>query len=847
MSAEASQEMSEAVLGLGGEAWHTFALTEVLDRLGSAADGLGHVDAASRLDRIGPNQAVSPKAERWWAELAESLAEPLQLLLVVVAVLSAVFGEIRDAVAIAVIIVVVAGIETVSEQRAKRAIEALRQLAAPTARILRDDVVVICPVAEVVPGDVVVMETGDVVAADGRVLAGVGLRIDESALTGEAVAAAKSPNAVDRQAPLAERTSMVYAGTNVVAGEGRAVVTATGPTTEVGRLGRSVARERPPATPLQSAMAELSRVVLIIAIGASVLVPAVGVAAGRPVREMLLAGLGLAFATIPEELPILVTVLLAIAGRQLARRGALLRRLDAGETIGAVTMVVTDKTGTLTENHLKIATIVGDRREVLACARATQAPGGPGAEPMEAALAALATEAGIDQPGEPVVGWPFDPDRKLVSRCWRHAEQLFVAVGGAPEAVLGSCTMLDNDRHKLLVRVSELAARGLRVIAYARREVSTEPTDRDEAEQNLGFVGFVAFEDPIRADAARAVTRLGDAGVGTIVVTGDHPLTGAAAARQVGLAVGMVMEGGDALARVDDDALDRALQPGVVVARAMPADKLRIVRLLQRRGEIVAVTGDGVNDGPALAAANVGIAMGRRGSDLAKAAADIVLTDDAFSTIDAAVEKGRSVASQLRRAVAFYLGAKLALVAVMTIPLALGHPAPFAPVHIVLLELFMDVGASFAFVSEPAAPAAMLRPPSPPGARFLNRIVLTAILATGATLAAATLPVYLLIQSDHPLAVARASAIAVWLSAHTLVAWSLRAQPALPSRANPAFPVWTAAAIITAITLASTPAGGLVGLDPISVTVAAVVVGATIAVATVGGFALHTLRLGIRL
>ncbi len=795
--------------------WHTLDPANVLDQLDTGPGGLSAPEQARRRERYGANMAAEGKRDSVVAELLESLAEPLQLLLIAVAVLSAVFGQLSDAVAIFVVIVAVVVVETVTELRASRAIDALRSLSAPSARVLRDGKVAEVPAADLVPGDVLVIEAGDIVAADARVLAARGMRVDESSLTGESQPVGKGPGAVAADAALAERSSMLFSGTPVVAGEGTAVVVATGEATELGRLGRLVTTEKEPATPLQRSLRELAKAVLVLAIGASVLVPVVGVLAGRPFREMLLDGLTIAFATVPEELPILVTVLLAVGGRQLAARGALLRRLRAGEALGAVTTVVTDKTGTLTENHLRLAGIRGDGHEVLATAIACQPPagGGESREPLEAELAAAAGEAGIGQPGEQVVAFPFDPARKLVSRVWRTPDgPLVLAVSGAPEAVLAACEVSSGQRAQIEQELAELTGRGLRVIAVARKALNSVPAQRDGVEAGLGFVGLAGFADPVRAGVGQAVAALRAAGVATLVVTGDHPATAGAVADQAGLGGGQTLSGGDALDARPDAEVCALLADRTVVARSTPADKLRIVRLLQARGEVVAVTGDGVNDAPALAAADVGIAMGRRGSELARQAAGVVLTDDAYPTVEVAIAKGRNITAQLRRAVAFYLGAKLALVAVMLIPLALGEPAPFAPVHIVLLELFMDLGASVAFVSEPAAPDAMRRPPRPPGARFLDRPELAAIGAVAAAMTIATLPGYLLLAGGHGLPVARSAAVLGWLAGHALIAWSLRTQPRLPLHANPAFPGWAAAAAAVGLLVTLTPIGGAIRL-----------------------------------
>ena len=766
-------------------------------------------------------------------ELAESVVEPLQLLLVAVGVLSAIFGELRDAIAIFAVIALVSAVEAISEVRAKRALRALRDLSAPNALVRRAGTVAAVPVDALVIGDVLLVEAGSVVAADARVVEADGLATDESRLTGEPVAAAKGPDPVAADAPLADRSSVLHAGSAVVAGAGEGVVVAVGADTEIGRIGRLVAEVREPPTPLQRAMAELARAALIVAVAACLLVPLVGVLRGQPAREMLLDGLTLAFATIPEELPILVTVLVAIGGLRLAQHGVLLRRLRAAEAVGAMTVLVADKTGTLTENRLLIERIDGDREHVLTVAAA--AHGAAAAQdPVDRAL----VEAAGKRPssGRPA-RHPFDPVRRRESAVWHEADGVWVAVKGAPEALLEACAMSAADRASVLERVGRLADDGLRVVAAAERRVDEVPHGAADAETDLAFVGLAAFRDPLRPGVGDAVTELAHAGVRTIVVSGDHPETVAATAREVGIHGPKVMHGGAPLDALDDDELAERLHGEAVIARATPEDKLRLVRVLQDRGEAVAVTGDGVNDAPALAAANVGIAMGARGTDLAREASDLVLVDDAYPTIVGAVQGGRGLASQLRRAVAFYLGAKIALVVVIAVPLVLGLPAPFHPVHIVILELFMDVGASVAFVSEPPAPGAMDHPPRDPARRFLDDTQLFAIALTASALTAAVLPTFLLVHAEWGTDTAIAAAVASWLVANVAIAWTLRARPGLAWRSNVAFPAWALIAVASAVVLSLTGVGATLGVDPLNAGAARItVVGAAAGVAlAIGG------------
>jgi P-type Ca2+ transporter type 2C len=820
--------------------FHAETLAVVWDRVGSRPSGLAPDEvaqretAAVRADPGNPSVVLS--------EIVESVVEPLQLLLVVVGVLSAIFGELRDAIAIFTVIVLVSAVEATSEVRAKRALQTLRDLSAPNALVRRAGRAVAIPVGALVVGDVLLLEAGNVVAADARVVVADGLATDESRLTGEPVAAAKGPEPVEVNAPLAERTSVLYAGTAVVGGAGEGVVVALGDETEIGRLGRLVADAKEPPTPLQGAMAELARAALIVAVAACLLVPLLGVLRGQPLREMLLDGLTLAFATIPEELPILVTVLVALGGLRMAQHGVLLRRLRAAEAVGAMTVLLADKTGTLTENRLVIERIDGDRERVLTAAVAAHGA----AAAQDSVDRAMVEAAGAPTRGERLTRYPFDPVRRRESAAW-HDGGTWVAVKGAPEAVLDACAISETEQASVLARVGRLADAGLRIIAVAERRVAHAPRDVAEAETELDFIGMAAFRDPLRAGVGDAVAELAHAGVRTIVVSGDYPETVAAAAREAGVNAPEVLHGGAPLDALDDDELAARLRGQAVIARATPEDKLRLVRILQDRGESVAVTGDGVNDAPALAAANVGIAMGARGTDLAREASDLVLVDDAYPTIVAAVQGGRGLASQLRRAVAFYLGAKIALVVVIAVPLALGLPAPFRPVHIVVLELFMDVGASVAFVSEPTSPGTMDRPPRDPARRFLDANQLAAIALTAAALTVAVLPAFLIIHARSGTGMAIAAAVAAWLIANVAIAWSLRARPALPLRRNVAFPVWAVVALAAAFILSLTQAGATLGIEPLTASALRITAGVAAAGVTVAAAGRVALSLSRRL
>ncbi len=516
-----------------------------------------------------------------------------------------------------------------------------------------------------------------------------------------------------------------------------------------------------------------------------------------------------------------------------------------------MTVVLTDKTGTLTENHLRLVRVEGPHERVLraalACRGVGSSLGRAGGDPIDEALVQAAEREGVTFRAAEVEGFPFDPLRKRMSRVWRTDDGIWIAAKGAPESILAVSTMSDAERERAASAAEQLAGEGLRVLAFAEGNTPSAPTEWAEAERDLHFVGFAAFVDPLREGVPEAVVVLERAGVKTIVVTGDHPRTAAAISGQAGLGGGAVLLGGSALGAMDDEELSSRLDNHTVVARATPSDKLRLVRLLQARGEVVAVTGDGINDAPALSAANVGIAMGRRGTDLAREAADLVLTDDAYPTVAAAVEGGRTIGSQLRRAVAFYLGAKVAIVLVVGLPLAFGLPSPFEPVHVVLLELFMDLGASVAFVSEPAAPGAMHRPPRDPASRFLDGAELEAILLSGVAILLGVLASYIEVRRLFGPIYGSSAAVAAWLIGHALVAWAIRARPGLSLRANPAFPAWTLAASLTALVLAGTATGAGLGLAALPPGAWLVVVASVAASAGLAGIGRAATGMAVRL
>jgi Ca2+-transporting ATPase len=781
-----------------GDYWHALPADVISARLGvDLASGLNEETAHNRYLVFGPNRLTTQKQETVWDIFLKEIREPMIVLLLITGVLYGIWGELEDTLTIFFVIVALVSAEVLNERRAKQAIGALIKLSEPTSPVIRGGQHREIPADQVVSGDVIVIEAGRRIPADARLIEAYGLAVDESALTGESVAAEKASDPIlPETTPLSERRNMVFAGTTAVRGRGAAVVVATGMNTEVGRVARLAREAEAPRTPLQKTMKELSQSLAWLAIGFSVLIPLLGWAFGRqPLRQMILTGLALAFSVIPEELPIIITMVLALGGYRLSKRHAIVKHLQAVETLGAVTVIATDKTGTLTENRIEVSRIVpADLRDkILEIGVLCNDAFGTGqGDPLETALLRSAREASIDVAAlrrscHLQHDFTFDNARKRMSVVYEREGESWVAVKGAPEAVLllcrsrwdgaGSRQLSEADRQAALASAAQMANEGLRVLALAERRVPDAALSQDKAESDLTFAGLAAFSDPPRPDVPQAIAACRTAGIRPLMITGDHPLTAKAIAAQIGLDGERRLLTGAELDAMSDEALKRSV-PGVsIYARTTPEQKLRIVRALQGCGEIVAATGDGINDAPALAAADVGIAMGQTGTDVAREAADMVLADDNFATIVHAVEEGRVSFDNLRKGVRYYLTCKAALISIALLPVLLGAPVPFAPIQIILMELFMDLAASAAFVAEPAEAGLMRRPPRDPKARFLDRPVVHSIIVSATGLFAAVCGVYLATwHSGAGLIAAQTMAFATWLLGHVFLALNLRTE-----------------------------------------------------------------------
>jgi Ca2+-transporting ATPase len=729
--------------------WHTLDSADVLARLDSRAEGLTGEEAVRRLQEHGPNAIPGKRRRSLPVMLLGQFTDFMIIVLLMAALISGFIGEPQDTIAILVIVLLNAIIGAVQEYRAERAVAALREMAAPDARVLRDAATVILPAAELVPGDVVLLETGNIVPADLRLLEVGELQVDESALTGESHPVAKQEARLDvADLPVGDRLNLAYKGSLVTRGRGLGVVIATGLATEIGQIAELLHAEEGVKTPLQLRLARFGRYLALAVLAICAVVFTAGLLQGQPVILMFLTAVSLAVAAIPEALPAVVTISLAFGARKLVRHNALVRNLPAVETLGSVTCICSDKTGTLTQNRMSAERffVAGQWHDTLHAPDASvpvallgQAmalnndvavmEGRPAGEPTELALFEAAQDAGFSKAqleGEMprLATVPFDSVRKQMTTLHPSDGGVLAFIKGAPEQVLAQCQhalQADGpapvDRRSLLAESERLANEGYRVLAFAMRELAVQPPEPDAQtlERELTFLGLVALIDPPRPEARQAVADCLTAGITPVMITGDHPGTAMAIARRLGVVAGDDgLMTGEALARLDDAAFARVVESVRIYARVSPKQKLRIVKALQVNGEFVAMTGDGVNDAPALKRASIGVAMGQKGTDVAREASDMVLLDDDFATIVRAVRAGRRIFDNIRKFIKDTMSSNSGEIWTLFLAPFLGLPIPLLPIHILWINLVTDGLPGLAFTAEPAEPGIMQRPPRPP-------------------------------------------------------------------------------------------------------------------------------------
>ena len=724
--------------------WHTYSTRQTLSELETdKSRGLSGAEAERRLARWGPNRLEEGRRQGLLLRFLGQMKDPMILVLLAAAALSlwASGGEDwLDAAIILVIVVVNACISISQEDSAEKALEALRKMSAPLAKVVRDGALQRLETDRLVPGDIIHLEAGDLVPADARILEAASLQADESAMTGESVPVSKGLlSALPEDTPLAERHNMVLASTVITRGRAVCVVTGTGMDTEVGRIAGLLLGEGEGQTPLQKKMAEISKTLSFVCLCVCAVMFGVGMLQHRDILDLFLTAVALAVAAIPEGLPAIVTIVLAMGVGRMAKRHAIIKRLPAVETLGCAGVICSDKTGTLTKNQMTVLEVwtpaPGQSRQALTlgtlCSDATEGPGGYLGDPTEVAIAQKAAWDGLDKArldrefprrGEA----PFDPVRKRMATCHDRPEGgVLIAVKGAPEAVLACCTQVmslqgprpltEGDRRRILDSNRELAAQALRVLAVAQREQSAPPRaiGPQELEQELTFVGLIGMMDPPRAEVRAAVDRCAAAGVRPVMITGDHKDTAVAVARQLNIyRPGDKAIDGTSLDFLPQETLEEEIEQFSVYARVTPEHKTRIVRAWQKRGKVVAMTGDGVNDAPALQAADIGCAMGKTGTDVAKGAADMILTDDNFATVVAAVEQGRGIYANIRKAIHYLLSCNIGEILTIFLATVLPFPqAPLSPVQLLWLNLVTDSLPALALGMEPVEEDVMDQPP----------------------------------------------------------------------------------------------------------------------------------------
>ncbi|VVB76858.1 Copper-exporting P-type ATPase B [uncultured archaeon] len=785
------------------------------------AQGLSSSDAKELLIRFGPNQVYTPEKVSFLGIARHEITEPMILLLFFVGIVYSLWGRLDDAITIFAVITLLVLAEVNNEYRAKRAIIALGKIAAPLTRVIRDGKITEVDSLEVVPGDLIILTPGTKIAADAKISHSVGLQVDESALTGESVP-------VDRG-----NGEEVYAGTVVVSGEGAALVYATGPGTKFGQIASKTKEVKPPRTKLQLEMRALAGKLVYVALFFSILIPFIGILQGRELKTMVLTGLSLAFATIPEELPIIITMVLGLGAYTLSRHNFLVKKLNSAEALGTATVIVTDKTGTTTEGKMRIASIYPNarRREVLEAAQGAVSEYETSYMDIEIKREALALR--IDMGRFEILGQRgFGEGRKTktVVRNVNGKPTLFMS--GAPEEVFRHCKKANKD---VKAELDRQTSKGRRVIALAYGRGTGMSGTRNVAieklEKNLTLAGLIVFEDPIRPGVRDTIKDLARAGIRTIIVTGDHPATARFVASKIGILGRTVLTGED-LDSMSDASLAKAVKTVSVFARTTPSHKYRIMRALQGNGEVVAVTGDGINDVLALRGADIGIAMGVKGTDVAKEAAGVVLADDNYLTVAQGVFEGRTFFDNLQKGIEYYLSVKVALVLIFLLPVLLFVALPFAPIQIIVLELFMDLAASAGFVAEPREKDIYSRPPRDPKAPMLDGRLLANVFMKGIVLFAAVTAVYFYSLSfGAPALESQTLAFATWMFGYMALAFVSRSDREPVARlgvfTNRVMDVWAVVSVGFLLALIYVPAlsssFNLTAVSPIQLVMAAAV------------------------
>lgn len=773
--------------------YHTLSPEESLSELKSSHEGLSHGEAAARLEMYGPNALVDSSQRTLFHRIWDQLKNPMILVLVAAGIISGIFGgHITDMVIIFAVVVLNVVLGVLQEGKAERALESLKAMSSPTAKVRRNGSRSIIPVSEVVPGDIVELEAGDFVCADMRLIDSASLRIEEAALTGESIASEKSTDALtNSDVVLGDRINMAYSGTGVVYGRGTGVVTATGMQTEMGKIAASITTAPETQTPIQKKLTELSKWLSVLVLAISVIVFAATLIrqGTSEIIEAFLLSVSLAVAAIPEGLPAVVTIVMALGVQRMASKNAIIRRLPAVETLGCAQVICSDKTGTLTQNRMTVVQAFANEKlldsnaplssnglewlveSLVFCNDSTKSQDEGGqivylGDPTETALLAYGDKLGYPaakrlEAAPRVAELPFDSDRKLMSTYHKRNGKYIHYVKGAPDVLLSRCDrVLINDeivpldrsiKDKIEEANNMMASNALRTLAAAMNIYDDLPSSYADSENNLVFLGLVGMIDPPRPEVRDSVEICLKAGMRPVMITGDHKATAVAIAEQLGiLSEGMEAISGAELDRIPDEVFNDTVDRYAVYARVSPEHKVRIVEAWQRRGKVVSMTGDGVNDAPSLKRADIGVGMGITGTDVTKSVADMVLTDDNFATIIVAVEEGRKIYSNIRKCIHYLLSANLSEVLSVLAATLLGFSNFLHTVHILWINLVSDTFPALGLGLEKAESDIMERPPRDAKEGIFSHGVGANIGYQGVILAVLSLWAYFLGRSASP-------------------------------------------------------------------------------------------------
>jgi len=854
--------------------WHNLSVSEVIESLNSGTQGLTREEAERRLAQFGPNELAEKRKTPPWVLFLGQFKNFLIIILLVAAVVSGVLaltgeGDIWDPILIVIIVLFAAGLGFVQEYRSEKALEALKQMTASTATVIRDGEEEDIPARDLVPGDIILLQTGDRIPADSRLTEAVNLKIDEAPLTGESVAVGKKTEIVSGDAPVADRTNMAYTGTTVVYGRGKALVTGTGMATEFGKIAGMLQEVKPPPTPLQVSLDKIGKILGIACLAICAVVAGVGILVGMfsHILEAFIWGVSLAVAAVPEALPAVTTICLALGVQRMVKRHALLRRLPAVETLGCTTFICSDKTGTLTQNEMTVRKIyvngktidvggVGyepegsfylrgteitpqDEPHLLRLLRAGascndsrlindnelwQVRG----DPTEGALVVVAAKAGIKKEEltiPRIAEVPFSSERKRMTTIHDTPDGKVAYSKGAPEVILDSCTRIysegiereltEQDRKQILQVNQEMAAGALRVLGLAYKSLPDKELGGEAvegAEEEMVWVGLVGMIDPPREEVKQAVALCKQAGIESVMITGDHKLTAEAIAKELDMLVeGDIALSGKELDELTPEKLDNVAEEVKVYARVSPAHKMRIVEALQGKGHVVAMTGDGVNDAPALKKADIGVAMGITGTDVSKEAGAMILTDDNFASIVAAIEEGRNIFANIRKYLIYLLSCNIGEVLLMLIAFVIGTATglykvvPLVALQILVVNLVTDGLPALALAVEPGELGIMRRPPRDPKRSIFDKPLVNYLLGIGFWTMLASLGVFLwALNSGRSPLEAQCLCFVTLVSVELFNCFNYRSERLSLFRMNPLGNKWLLAAVASswAITVA---------------------------------------------